>query len=88
VPRFDFVDWDDPDDVRGNVAHIAVHGVTIEEYEEVLGGHELEIVSRSSGEPAKFGWTSTGKYLFIVFRVFERGGFRIARPVTGYEVEP
>jgi hypothetical protein len=88
VPRYDFVDWDDPSDVRGNVVHIAAHGVTIEEWEEVLDGLEPEGESRSSGLPAKHGWTTSGKYLYIVFKVFERGGFRIARPVTGYEVNP
>jgi hypothetical protein len=28
--------WDDPDDLEGNVAHIAEHGLWIEDVEEVL----------------------------------------------------
>jgi hypothetical protein len=33
---FDLIAWDDEDDPRGNVQHIAANGLTIEEVEQVL----------------------------------------------------
>ena len=56
--------WDDQDDRDGNHWHICVegHGLTREEIEEVLRDEESEIeVSRSSGRPTAFGWTSSGE---------------------------
>jgi len=33
---FDLIAWDDEDDPRGNVQHIATNGLTTEEVEQVL----------------------------------------------------
>ena len=30
----DHVDWDEPDDPRGNVQHIAHNGITVEEWSQ------------------------------------------------------
>src|SRR5438445_220982 len=46
------------------------------------------IRSRSSGRPAKIGWTSTGKHIIVVYEVEDLGGLVVARPVTAYEIEP
>jgi hypothetical protein len=49
---FDLIAWDDEDDPRGNVQHIAANGLTIEEVEQVL--HDpanRSTVSRSSVRP-------------------------------------
>src|SRR6476620_7598249 len=62
--------WDDEDDQDGNYWHICVegHGLTREEVEEVLRDEESEIeVSRSSGRPTAFGWTSSGARIAVVF---------------------
>ncbi len=47
---FDLIAWDDEDDPRGNVEHIAANGLTIEEVEQVLHDHaNRPTVSRSTG---------------------------------------
>lgn len=76
--------WDLEDDPDGNVAHIAEHGVTQDEVEEVLytpTGYDL---SNSSGRPIAFGYTSTGKFLAVVFEEPEPG---LIYPVTAFETE-
>jgi hypothetical protein len=60
--------WDLEEDPEGNIRHIAEHGITQEEVEEVVSTHhQTAVASRSSGLPTTFGWTSTGKYLCVVF---------------------
>jgi hypothetical protein len=86
---FDYIDWDDPGDPSGNVWHFADNGVTVGEVEEILDSPEgRDDVSRSTGRPVRFGWTSTGKHLIVVYEVEDDGGFVILRPVTAYEVPP
>lgn len=86
---FDYVEWDDPADPRGNAAYIAEHEVTPEEVEEVLcDPHSGDDVSRSSGRPMRFGWTSTGKHIVVIYEFEDDDGFLIARPVNAYEVPP
>lgn len=86
---FDFIDWDDPEDEGGNARHISENGVTVEEVEEILtspsASHDT---SRSSGRPLRFGWTSTGKYIVVVYEIGSDGRYTVVRPVTAYEVEP
>ena len=54
--------WDLEDDLRGNVQHIAEHGVTIEEVEDVLlDPYSRQSTSRSSGDPIMFGHTAEGR---------------------------
>lgn len=80
------VAWDDPDDVQGNVAHIAEHGLTPEEYEEVLLDPTLDIdTSASSGRPCKFGHTSTGKHIIDIWDDVSDDP-RVVYPVTAFEV--
>ena len=67
VIDFDLIARDDEDDPRGNVQHIAANGLTIEEVEQVL--HDpanRPTVSRSTGRPAVFGTTATGKDILVV----------------------
>ena len=79
--------WDLDDDPDGNVQHIAEHGVTVEEVENVLHGAEEVVASHSSGRPITFGETSTGKYLAVVFDIVEEDPLSVY-PVTAYETEP
>jgi hypothetical protein len=59
--------WDTDDEPDGNVQHIAEHGLTKQDIEEVLYGvHELD-TSRSSGRPIALGFNSAGQYLCVVF---------------------
>jgi hypothetical protein len=47
---FDLIAWDDEDNPRGNVQHIAANDLTIEEVEQVLyDPSNRPTISRSSG---------------------------------------
>lgn len=59
--------WDTDDEPDGNVQHVAEHGVTKDDVEDVLFGiHEID-TSRSSGRPIAFGFNFAGQYLCVVF---------------------
>ena len=81
--------WDLPDEPDGNVRHILDgHDVTIEEVEEVLRDPNAEdAISRSSGQPAVFGWTSTGKYIIVIYELVLDDP-RTVYPITAYPVPP
>jgi uncharacterized DUF497 family protein len=79
--------WDLDDDPEGNVRHVAEHGITIEEVEDVLYAADEVIASQSSGRPITFGETGTGKYIAVVFEVIEEDPLAVY-PVTAYETEP
>ena len=84
---FDFVEWDEEDDPRGNVLHIALNGLVPEEV--LYDPDARDDVSRSTGRPARFGRTSTGKHIIIViYEIASDSGITVVRPVTAYEVEP
>ena len=75
--------WDLHDHPDGNVQHIAEHGVTVGKVEEVL----LDSRSRTSGRPQSFGWTSTGKFITVIWEETSDDP-RMIYPVTAYEVAP
>lgn len=80
--------WDMEDEPDGNVQHLQEHDVTIEEAEEVLlNPASSRAVSRSSGLPTVFGWTSTGRHLAVVYELVDDDPLTL-RPVTAYEVPP
>ena len=86
---FDLIVWDDEDDPRGNVQHIAANGLTIEEVEGVLRDRaNRPTVSRSTGRPAVFGATDTGKEILVVDEVLETEPVIVIRPITAYEPMP
>jgi uncharacterized DUF497 family protein len=90
---FDFVLWDDEDadDAEGfnNVEHIARHGLTQEDVEEVLySPHSQPATSTSTDRPAVFGWMSDGKRIIVVYELTDEGGVRVIYPITAYEVPP
>jgi uncharacterized DUF497 family protein len=76
--------WDTDEDPHGNVQHIAEHGLTREDVEDVLFGfHELH-TSRSTGRPIAFGFASGGEYLAVVFEWVDD---ETVYPVTAYMLE-
>jgi uncharacterized DUF497 family protein len=80
--------WDLEEDPEGNVQHIAEHGVTVEEAEEVVRNcYEAAVASRSSGRPTVFGWTATGKHLGVIFEIVDE---RLPQVyvVTAFEAPP
>jgi len=64
--------------------HLAGHGVTPDEFEEVVCDPDEVHRSRSSGRPIAFGETSTGRYLACVYEFLDE---TTVLPVTAYEVE-
>jgi hypothetical protein len=76
------VAWDDPDHLDGNVAHIAEHGLTPDEVEDVLLNSSLEIVgSAATKRPGRFGRTTTGRYI-VVFWDIASDEPHVVYPVT------
>jgi hypothetical protein len=76
------------DDVEGNVHHVREHDVSIEEVEEVLlNPKSSRTVSRTSGLPTVFGWTSSGRYLAGVYEIVDDDPLTL-RPVTVYDAPP
>ena len=81
------VAWDAEEDPKGNVQHIAEHGLTVEEVEEVLLNERNPVgESRSSGRPITSGETSSGKRIVVIWEEALDNPM-IIRPVTAYEVE-
>ena len=82
--------WDLEDDPDGNYWHIVVegHAVTREEVEEILSDERNPtVISRSSGEPLTFGWTTTGKYIAVAWEMVMNDP-RIVYPLTAYPTAP
>jgi hypothetical protein len=77
--------WDLPDDVHGNIAHIAQHGLTPDEVEHVLFDPDSDTTaSRSSGENITFGYTAAGRYIAVVWEHVMDDPLTM-RPITAYE---
>jgi hypothetical protein len=75
--------WDHSPD--GNLAHVARHGVTPEEVEDVLSEPENDtIFSGSTGRPITFGWTAAGRHVAVVWEVVCDEP-RTVYPITAYE---
>ena len=64
MPYYEVVWNDEP---GGNVEHIAEHGLTPEDVEEVLFSPLDRDVSRSTGLPIVFGFTPDGRYILVVY---------------------
>ena len=68
----------------GNVEHIAQHGLTPDDVEEVLFNPLDRDISRSTGLPIVFGFTPDGRYILVVDEQVDE---ITIYPVTAYEVE-
>jgi uncharacterized DUF497 family protein len=75
--------WDLDRDPSGNVKHIAKHGVTKEEVEDVFQNPSGTDTSRSSGRPVIFGDTRTGRNIMVVYEVIDAS---TVYPITAYDV--
>jgi hypothetical protein len=80
--------WDLEDDPDGIVQHIAENDLTVEEVEDVLLNPDNDVqVSRTTGRPITFGWTSTGRHIAVIWEtVIDEP--RTVRVRTAYEVRP
>ena len=76
--------WDLEDDPDGNVQHLADHGVSREEFEEIIFHPHAFDRSRSTGRHIAIGETSTGRTLIVVFDELDDSTIY---PITAYELE-
>jgi uncharacterized DUF497 family protein len=67
-----------------NQAHIAEHGVSMDEVEQVLQAPQLRTTSRSTGLPIVIGYTAAGRLLAVVFEEIDSATIH---PITAYEPE-
>jgi hypothetical protein len=76
--------WDD--EPGQNVDHIVEHGLEPDEVDEILLDDTIPTAfSASTGRPCKFGWTSTGKHIIVIWdEVCDNPP--MIYPVTAYEV--
>ena len=74
-------EWEEED---GNVAHIAEHGLSPEEVEEVFEHPIRYEKSRSSGRLLVFGYASDGRRIAVVYEQLDD---TTVYPITAYEVE-
>ncbi|MFT3883008.1 MAG: hypothetical protein QM703_25565 [Gemmatales bacterium] len=80
--RIQSVLWDED-----NEAHIAEHGLTIDDVESVLLNPKAKAgVSKSSGRPLRFAYTAYGIYIAVAFDVLDETD-GLVYPVTAYEVQ-
>jgi uncharacterized DUF497 family protein len=64
---------------------IVAHGITVEEVEEVLlDRHSEDTTSRSSGRPITFGYTSSERYLAVVWEHIDDDPLTMY-PITAYD---
>jgi uncharacterized DUF497 family protein len=82
MPWFDIV-WDDSVP-NGNVAHLAEHGISVDEAEEVLMNAIGRDHSRSIRRWIAFGRTSSGRDIAVVYEMLDA---ITILPVTGFEIE-
>lgn len=68
----------------GNVEHVARHGVSVREVEQVLRNPLDVDVSESSGRPIAFGRTSKGRFLAVVYEQVDE---ITVYPITAFDVE-
>lgn len=68
---------------NGYIEHIAEHGLTQDDVQHVFDNPTGYGVSRSSGEPAVFGYTPDGRYIIVVYGEIDEFS---AYPVTAIEV--
>ena len=79
--RFLTVIWDDGE--GENVEHIAEHGLTPDDVEDVLNDPDSVFdVSRSTGRPIAFGYTRTGRYIAVVYEELDP---LTVYPLTAYD---
>jgi len=64
--------------------HLAQHGATPGEFEQIVCNPDAIGKSRSTGRPIAFGYTDGGKYLACVYELVDAD---TVLPVTAYEIE-
>ena len=65
------------------IAHLAEHDISPDDFERVVMNPRRTGKSRSSGDPAAWGYTGDGRYIIAVYQKLD---FATVVPVTAYEV--
>jgi len=65
------------------ISHLNEHGISPEDFEDVVCIPIGTSESQSSGLPVAFGYTSHGRYIIAVYQVLDE---TTVLPVTAYEV--
>ena len=81
--RFTSIIWDHEDDPDGNVEHIALHELSIEDVEGVLLAPASRGISRTTGLPVVWGYTPEGRYIIVVYEEVAEAAIRV---ITAYDV--
>ena len=81
VSRVEVLWTDGPD---GNIQHLADHGVSCEEAEDVLDNPIATDQSHSSGLPIAFGYSRHGRKLAVVYEMIDE---ITVYPLTAYDLE-
>jgi uncharacterized DUF497 family protein len=81
--QFLHIIWDMEDDPKGNVQHIAEHGLSLAYVETVLNHPYREGFSKSTGRPAVWGYTPENEYIIVIY---ERIDLDTIRVITAFEV--
>jgi len=63
--------------------HVSQNGISVAEFEEVVGNPDQTVTSRSSGRPAALGYTSSGRYLICVYELLDDV---TVYPISAYEL--
>ena len=81
--------WDMEDDPDGNVAHIAEHGLTQNDVEEVVQSRRKSTIPhpRFPDRFLSFGWTESGLHIVVVWEHIDDDPETI-KPITAYETPP
>jgi hypothetical protein len=77
MPYYDFL-W-----TEEIMAHLAEHGISPDDFEEVVTRPKRTGKSKSSGDPVAWGYTRDGRYIIAVYQTVD---FATVLPVTAYEV--
>ena len=81
MPRVLVIWIDGPD---GNVQHLAEHGISPREAEDVLSDPIATDISATTGRPIAFGFTRAGRKLAVVYEQIDP---ITVYPITAYDVE-
>ncbi len=64
------------------IDHLEQHGISLDDFEDVVCHPVSTGTSRSSGLPAAFGYASDGRYIIAVYKPLDE---MTVLPVTAYE---
>lgn len=66
------------------IEHLAGHGVSPEDFERIVCHSKVRGHSRSSDDPAAWGYTDDGRYVITIYELIDE---LTVLPVTAYEIE-